>query len=216
MSPVARAEIKLEPSHQWGTIGPEVVEFFRDLTNSNIRRVGRQLSVDEISGLTSSWLATWDRTSHGPIVSDCSTGCNVCCQRYIDVIVPEALVVYNYLLALSDKSYKPIFERLQEHVKTLGKDSSEYVEGCHTCPFNDPNTGACDVYPARPLPEADARTWHLGGAMHAGFRRGLADNGYHVDSVVLPWAVWAMLKQPQLITRWTVGENSFASVRARY
>lgn len=233
----ARTTIQLPQPNRWQRSAPEIIKAWRAETTAHLRSLGRRLTPDDFCGLTRAWYDRWDETSGGPVLSDCGRGCSICCRRYIDVIVPEVMVARDEVLGMDDR--ETILERLRAHDDaTRGMDSSEYFSGHHDCPFVA-DDGACSIYPARPLacryihglsreecertdgdPDAvgnvDAKTYHLGGATHCGFARGLDDAGYNVANVVLPWAVRAAIDEPDRLIRWAAGDDAFHDVRAVY
>jgi len=83
---------------------------------------------------------------------DCKAGCSTCCRVNVSVLMPEAVIIKNFLMKtkaepeLDDQIFR--MKTLLKHIKYLEED--ERILANKPCAFlND--KGACDIYPVRPL-----------------------------------------------------------------
>lgn len=235
----ARARIKLRPPNPWRVKAPDIMDSWREDVKRNLSPHRGNLSAADLCSFTRSFYARFDETCPDPIYSDCSRGCSICCRRYIDVIVPEVLVVYNEVQKLPAEDREVLEARVRVADETTrGMDSGAYFSGHHDCVCVG-SEGQCLVYVGRPLacrwvhavsredchrndgnPDAmqdfDARTSELGKASHTGFAKGLADFGYDMRMVALHSALRMAIDDPTLFDRWAEGEDVFAPAEAVY
>ncbi|MGD9807837.1 MAG: YkgJ family cysteine cluster protein [Deferribacterales bacterium] len=83
---------------------------------------------------------------------DCKAGCSTCCRVNVSVLMPEAVIIKNFLMKtkadpeLDEQIFK--MKTLAKHIKYLEED--ERILANKPCAFLN-EKGACDIYPVRPL-----------------------------------------------------------------
>ena len=173
-----------------------------------------------------------------PVPQACSAGCAWCCHLRVEVTVPEAIRIADYLReGLSPEAFSQVREQIARvHAQTRGLDGEGRAAAHLPCPLLA--NGLCSVYAVRPLKCRGGNSFDAGKceryclrptrersmpvyilqyliAQHAqtGLMAGLYDAGMEPEVLELAAALHVALDAPHAAERWLAGEPVFGPAR---
>lgn len=128
-----------------------VERFGSELTSSLLATLAGRPDAASLARAVSECAAAVDAvTCKRPIA--CTAGCPHCCVLNVAILLPEAMVIADWLLArLAPSELNAVCERISEHCRRVcWVDDDERITKQIACPLLDAD-GNCSIHPVRPL-----------------------------------------------------------------